>query len=103
MTAEPCHPDANWNDQRAGETGMRVAVRCPDCRIVRYALAKVVRYKIVRGTFSGRCRKDAARRARTAVPDPPHPAVDWSTFTPDRRPMVTVTCPVCQQRRPIDA
>lgn len=101
---EPPHAAVDWGAKQHQPGGTLVRVVCPMCALARMEPAKAVRYRILRGSFTGRCRlhrhdapvaHGADEQARLA-----HAAVDWSAQ--ERRDggyWVKVTCPKCGETR----
>lgn len=104
----PAHPDVDWGTLRkAPGIKTTVDIRCPICGDVRSQPAGMIKYRIGKGTFSGRCHKDRLvrkpRRDRIGT-EVPHPAVDWNDFIikesrEHRVVHVRVVCPTCQAGR----
>ncbi len=102
--SEPRHPAVSWERAVLIPAGHRVPVTCPVCGEERLELAKSVRYRIRRGAFTGRCRRDSHPSTAPFSTSQLHPAVDWSTlFVRDHREWVRVACPVCQETRELTA
>jgi hypothetical protein len=82
---------------------MQVQVTCPVCMEDRCEAAKAVRYRILQGRFTGRCRLHAhlaSQQPRPEAAEMQHPAVDWhARERRDGEYWVKVTCPACQQTR----
>ncbi len=86
----PSHAAVHWDvtERRRGECWVEVA--CPHCGILRFELAKSVRYRLRRGTYTGLCRTDA-RKGRVSELEP--------VAFPGTRATVSVTCPICGEER----
>jgi hypothetical protein len=98
----PPHSAVDWSDaRRVPPRGEAVAdVSCPVCSERRQVRVTELRRRILRGAFTGRCRRHPLGQALEAA----HPTVDWTTFR--RAPtgwVVSVACPLCPARREVRA
>lgn len=102
--AQPSHPAVDWATFARSKGDATVHVTCPKCGVSRPETAKLVRYRISKGRFTGLCQRDAGIVRSELAARPEHPAVNWDALDTQRPgTRVLVTCPVCNERRWLEA
>jgi hypothetical protein len=100
------HPAVDWSrlEHRDGIT--HVLVTCQWCRVTRWQPAGLVKYRVLRGTFTGYCYRDRllTKERRDRLPRPDHPSIEWDvtrlvTTGRQRVTRVRATCPKCRKHR----
>jgi hypothetical protein len=98
----PSHPAVQWNTTAPSSGDAQATVTCPICGQSRTLPERLVRYGLKHRDFDGRCKphRFVGKDQSQAPHQPPHPYVDWETTERGEKGLrVSVTCPVCHERR----
>jgi hypothetical protein len=102
----PNHHAVDWSTLESCPGGSTVVITCPWCGSARRDPAGQVKYRILKGTFTGYCYRDrlVSKQRRDRLPRLDHPAVDWDATKVisngrQRLTRVCVTCPDCKASR----
>lgn len=92
----PPFDGVDWSRLNRSDTGReRVHVTCPMCGLERWADSASVRFRILRGAHTSRCRSCRLLGKALATDRPTHEAVDWTPVISGRRTLCRVTCVKC--------